>query len=264
MNKPPSTTSSSEPPTTAGLGKQLPEHESAFPQTNWTLVLDQNCTGDEDPLNSLRHLAQIYWKPLYRFSRQKGASHEDAADHVQGFFEYLLSNEALSGLERRETRFRAFLLTCFTNWVTERKREALTEKRGGMASFVTHEELEAMEKEPAGAAEDSPEKTYDRRWARAIYDNALKALDDEIYESERPAYLISLKHTILGSIGERVDIMTVAKQFNQTPATARKAASDLRERFGIHLRRAVRAVVASDADVDTELRYMISLLVRNI
>ncbi len=247
-----------------GLRANRSEAESAFPQTNWTLVLDgSNQVGDE-PLNNLRHLAQSYWKPLYRFARQRGADHEDAADMVQGFFEHLLTANVFEGLERRESRFRSFLLTCFIRWVGSRKREQRAYKRGGAVTFVTHEDLEAVGKEPAGAEGDSPEQCFDRRWARAIYDNAIKALDDEIYESKKPAYLIALKHTIIGSVGERVDIATVADQFNQTPAAARKAAFDLRERFGFHLRRAVRAVVASDEDVDQELRYMISLLSRSV
>lgn len=262
MKPPPSESSTSQPPTTNGLRRRLTEPESAFPQTNWTLVLDQGRTSEADPLNSLRHLAQIYWKPLYRFARQRGAGHDDAADQVQGFFEHLLSKDTLEGIEQRETRFRTFLLTCFTNWIGQRRREERSVKRGGMESFVTYEELEAVEKEPAGAPGETPENSYDRRWARAIYDTAMKTLDDEIYESSKPAYLISLKHTVLGGIGGRVDIATVADQFGQTPASARKAAFDLRERFAIHLRRAVRAVVSSDAEVDLELRYMITMLAR--
>jgi hypothetical protein len=182
---------------------------------------------------------------------------------VQGFFEHLLSKDILAEVEERQTKFRTFLLTCFTRWTAERHREKRAIKRGGMASFVSHDELQALEKEPADANDEKPETTYDRRWARAIYDNAIKELDDEIYESKRPAYLMSLKHTILGSVGSRVEIAVVADQFGATPAAARKAAHDLRERFALHLRQAVRNVVASDADVDQELRYMISLLARN-
>jgi hypothetical protein len=40
----------------------------------------------------------------------------------------------------------------------------------------------------------------------------------------------------------------------------RKAATDMRRRFGVLLRAEVRQVVATDAEVDDELRYLVSLI----
>jgi hypothetical protein len=40
----------------------------------------------------------------------------------------------------------------------------------------------------------------------------------------------------------------------------RKAATDLRRRFGVLLRTEVRNIVSKDEEVDDELRYLVSLL----
>ena len=44
---------------------------------------------------ALERLATAYWRPLYVFTRQRGESHESAADAVQGFFVKLLSGDLL-------------------------------------------------------------------------------------------------------------------------------------------------------------------------
>jgi chemotaxis regulatin CheY-phosphate phosphatase CheZ len=45
-----------------------------------------------------------------------------------------------------------------------------------------------------------------------------------------------------------------------THGAVRKAAADLRRRFGALLREEVRGVVSSDDQVDDELRYLLGLL----
>jgi len=44
-------------------------------------------------LLALERLARAYGRPLYVFVRQRGADHDSAADHVQGFFGHLISSE---------------------------------------------------------------------------------------------------------------------------------------------------------------------------
>src|SRR5690242_5251532 len=84
-----------------------------FPATMWSMI--QAARQDEEALAGLERLGRAYWRPLYVFARQKGATHDAAADEVQGFFEHLLSHEMLKNVQRGEVRFRSFLLRCFTN-----------------------------------------------------------------------------------------------------------------------------------------------------
>lgn len=239
-----------------------PEVDGAFPVTHWTLVLDGSSDQPGEPLKNLLHLATAYWKPLYVFARQRGADHDDAADMVQGFFEELLSREVLGSVKKRETRFRTFLLTCFTHWVSTHRRRESAGKRGGMEEFITLEELEQLEQEVEDNDQESPERTFDRRWARALYDNAIRALDQQIAGSEDPEFLTALMDATMKSSGGRTDFDDLGRRFSQTPASIRKAAHELRQKFSLHLRHEVRKVVASKEEVDEELRYLISLLIR--
>jgi hypothetical protein len=56
------------------------------------------------------------------------------------------------------------------------------------------------------------------------------------------------------------DWEALAQRFGMTHGAVRKAAADLRRRFGALLREEVRGVVSSDEQVDDELRYLLGLL----
>jgi RNA polymerase sigma-70 factor (ECF subfamily) len=125
------------------------------------------------------HLARSYWQPLYVFLRRQGLDHHAAADDIQGFFIHLLSRDFLRRIERGNGLFRSFLLAALKNWRTDQHRAATAKKRGDGVAPLPLDELEA-----AGAVvpeeRDSPEAAMDRRWARAVYDNTLATLHQQL------------------------------------------------------------------------------------
>ena len=92
-----------------------PQRDPLFPSTMWSAVLSVREGSESEALQALERLAVAYWQPLYVFAPQRGADHHRAADLVQGFFEHLLTGEVLQRVERRESRFRSFLLAVFQN-----------------------------------------------------------------------------------------------------------------------------------------------------
>lgn len=232
-----------------------------FPPTLWSMVAG---AGDENhavALESLERLARAYWKPLFAFARQRGADHHQACDVVQGFFQHLLSRDVLLGIEKRETRFRSFLLTCFSNWLSNLRRAARTEQRGGRTDLLPIEELLAQEDATLATTSLTPEQTFDRRWARTLFDHALVKLDAEIAEREhRQEFFTTLRRRMIGPAAVKPDWDGVAQQFGMQTGAVRKAVHDLRQRFAALLRLEVRKLVADDADVDDELRYLVRLL----
>lgn len=211
-------------------------------------------------LRALEHMARAYWQPLYVFLRQRGTGHDEAADAVQGFFEHLVRREVLQNVSQRETRFRTFLLTCFTRWHSNLLRDGSTQRRGSGVEPVPLEQITTLEvglvlnDEPAG-------QRFDHQWARNLYERALARLDEEITgQKERSGFLMELRRRMLGPEALQADWEPVAERFGMAAGTVRKAAHDLRRRFAILLRHEVRTVVADDAEVDDELRYLVRLL----
>lgn len=209
---------------------------------------------------ALERLAWAYWQPLYVFLRQRGTGHDQASDAVQGFFEHLLDREMLKNVTQRETRFRTFLLTCFTRWHSNQTRDRSTQRRGGGVEPVPLEQITVLE---AGLVLDGEAATdrFDHQWARNLYERALARLDEEISaQGERSSFLVELRRRMLGPDALAADWEPVAVQFGMAVGAVRKAAHDLRRRFAALLRHEVRAVVADDAEVDDELRYLVRLL----
>ena len=216
--------------------------------------------SDAEATAGLERLARAYWRPLYVFARQRGAGHETATDQVQGFFEHLISQEAIADVKRGDVRFRSFLLRCFTNWLANQHRDANRQKRGGGVPVASIEEISEIEEHAALVDGLSPDLAYDRRWARALVDQVMRRLDAEHAERERGAFLSEVRQRVFAAEGIAPDWEEVAVRHGISHGAVRKAAADMRRRFGTLLREEVRLVVATEAEVDDELRYLFSLI----
>lgn len=229
-----------------------------FPATMWSMI--QAANQEEQAMAGLERLARAYWRPLYVFVRQRGSSHDAASDEVQGFFEHLLSHEVLKNVQRGEVRFRSFLLRCFTNWLHNKHHRNQAAKRGGGAVLLPVEEMDSRADEPALIEGLSPDKAFDHGWARSLVDHAMKRLEGELEQRERSEFLLELRRRAFASDGAGPDWEEMAARHGMSHGAVRKAATDLRRRFGILLRTEVRNLVSKDEEVDDELRYLVSLL----
>ena len=238
--------------------KQPVANSPQFPMTMWSMI--QSAKNEDDSLVGLERLARAYWQPLYVVARQRGSSHEAAADEVQGFFEYLLSHEVLKNVQRGEVRFRSFLLRCFTNWLVNEYNRSQAAKRGGGATLLSVDEMDLQPYEPALVDGRTPEWAYDHSWARTLVDKALQQMDEEIIQRERAAFLQELRRRAFATDEKGPDWEEVARRHGLSHGAVRKAVSDLRRRFGVLLRREVRKVVSKDEEVNDELRHLVNLL----
>ena len=241
------------------MSDAAPTAPGLFPTTLWSMVGGMREVEEGTALAALERLARAYWRPLHGFLLQRGVAEETAADLVQGFFAHLISKEVLLGVEQRETRFRTFLLTCFTRWLSNQRRDAAALLRGGGVVHLPVQTLAAHE-EPS-SADGSPEHSYDRHWARTLYDHALERLDAEIAaRDDRREFFHELRERVAGSASARPQWEDLARRHGMNTSTVRKAAHDLRQRFATLLRHEVRKVVANDEEVDEELRHLVRLL----
>jgi RNA polymerase sigma-70 factor (ECF subfamily) len=238
--------------------KKIVANGPQFPATMWSMI--QSAKTEEDGLVGLERLARAYWEPLYVVARQRGSTHEAAADEVQGFFEYLLSHEVLKNVQKGEVLFRSFLLRCFTNWVVNEYNRSQAAKRGGGATLLSVDEMVMQPHEPAMVEGRTPEWAYDHSWARALVDQALQQLDEEIIRKDRAVFLQELRRRAFATDERGPDWEEVARRHGLSHGAVRKAVSDLRRRFGVLLRREVRKVVTKDEEVNDELRHLVNLL----
>src|SRR5215471_15739672 len=107
------------------------ESAGHFPTTTWTLVLSAGRQTDAQSSEALASLCEKYWYPLYAYIRRRGYPAEQAQDLTQEFFARVLEKHYIERADRNKGRFRTFLLSSLTCFLSDEmdRRQAL--KRGG-------------------------------------------------------------------------------------------------------------------------------------
>jgi RNA polymerase sigma-70 factor (ECF subfamily) len=230
-----------------------------FPTTRWTLVA---AVGDHDRPDSRRALASLceaYWYPLYAYTRRRGDTPEQAQDHTQEFFARFIEHDYFDRADPDRGRFRSFLLSSFKFYLCDEAGRARARKRGdGIATlpFELSKGEEMYVHEPVH--HETPERIYERRWARTLLDRVIEQLREEFARHGRLEYFNKLKSSLQGDVD--VPYAELARQLKTTEPALKVGVHRLRKRYRDLLRSEIADIVADPADIDSELRHLIAAL----
>jgi DNA-directed RNA polymerase specialized sigma24 family protein len=233
---------------------------SRFPTTAWTVVSRARGGADSEAREALAFLCAAYWLPLYSFARRLGHASDDALDLTQGYFALLIEKDYVADARLREGRFRAFLLTSFRHFVSKERDRARALKRGGGRAPLSIDAAEAEGRyadEPLEALD--PEALFERRWALTILQRAMARLRQEFAGADRTAELDQLEDYLTGS-EPRARYQDAAERLGTTEGAVKKMVHRLRRRYGQLLREEIGATVVDPAEIDSELRHLLSVL----
>ena len=229
-----------------------------FPVTSWTQVtLAQG--KDTTAQASLEIFCRLYWAPLYAFARRNGLSSEEAEDITQSFFVHLLEDEKLKKADREKGRLRSYLLGALKNFMNNWRRAEKTEKRGGRLQRVEFDATE-MEAICGSGNQDglTPDAFFERRWAVTLLDLAMRDLEaEQIRNHKGEAFSVLADYLMLH--GKEADHSVAAEKLGMSEGSVRVAVHRLRKRYRELVRLHVAATVSSEAEVDEELRHLLSL-----
>lgn len=233
---------------------------SEFATTRWSLVLAAGRDGlGRDA--ALARLCEDYWRPLYAYVRRVGYGPEEARDLTQEFFARLLEKGWLDGVEQEGGRFRSFLLCALRRLLIDLRKHGAAAKRGGGARPLSID-WEAAEGgwriEPAGR-EETPERSFDRRWAMEVMHRALGRLRAEA-EAARKAELFAALQPFLAAEAEPGDYERAGGALGLSPNAVAAAVRRLRMRYRELFRAEVAETLADPARVDEELRHLLAAL----
>jgi RNA polymerase sigma-70 factor (ECF subfamily) len=233
-----------------------------FAATHWSVVLAARDGTASQCREALDELCRHYWYPLYGYVRRRGYTHEDAADLTQEFFIRLNAPNFLASVTSEKGKFRSFLLASLNHFLTNERHRANTQKRGGQARQVPIES-EAWENRhlAAAATPEVPEAFFDKQWALTILECALNTLRDELAASDKQAIFDHLKKYLTDASAEK-DYSDVAAQLQMKPGAAAVAVHRLRARYREIVRASVAQTVESEADLESEMSYLLSVLSR--
>ena len=228
-----------------------PQFPAAFPQTRWSMVLSVQA---DDPA-ALAALCMDYWYPLYCCARRITDSPQDAEDLTQGFFASLLNRGSLKSVTAECGRLRSFLLSGLKYHAAELHRRGSAQKRGAGAAVVEFDALEAEQRYALEPRDElSPEREFDRAWARQLLAAVLERLRLAYASAGKGAVFEALHSQLTGS-GE-ADYAQAAQTLGLSAGGVRFAAFKLRERYRSMLREAIMETVTDAAEVEAELMHL--------
>src|SRR5262245_30690498 len=234
--------------------------QDGFTTTRWTLVLAAKRRDDPGVPEAFARLCERYYQPLYSFLRRRGETPEDAQDLTQGFIARLLEKDVLRHADPARGKFRAFLLTSLKHYAANEHVRAAAGKRGSGQPLLSVD-LDAAEGRYGLEPRDdlTPELLYDRRWALAVLERALRALRAEFSANGRESFFEAVQGTLTGD-SAAVPYREIADRFGMTESNVKVSIHRMRRRYGDLVRAEIADTVDTEAEVDEEVRYLLTAL----
>jgi DNA-directed RNA polymerase specialized sigma24 family protein len=241
----------------------MAEAQNQFPPTRWTFVEYAGQSDDSAREKALSELFAQYQPALKAYLvSQFRIDEEQALDLLQSFvLEKVLQAGMLAHADRQRGKFRTFLLHALTNFVVSdlRRRHALKRSPAGGAVSLNELPEEALElaREPATAA-------FDTAFARGVIGEGLKRMERQCLASERSDVWGVFVGRLLDPIFEEAKPLSyeeLVRRFGfQSPGQAANVLITAKRMFARVLRGVVGEYVASESEIEAELRELQAIL----
>ena len=231
-----------------------------FATTQWSLVLAASSRGSPDAAEALARLCSLYWYPVFAFVRRQGYPSDEAQELTQSFFTRLIDKNNLEDADRSRGRFRSFLLAACRHFLSNELDRVRRLKRGGDSDRIPIDVALAEGRyQQALSHSETPERLYDRQWCLTLLDCVLSTLRREYAEAGHERLFDRLRGFLTFDEGAGT-YADAARDLGMTPAAVKVAAYRLRRRYRDTLCRCVADTVASESEVDDEIRYLLKML----
>lgn len=209
---------------------------------------------------ALESLCGTYWFPLYAYLRRHGYDTDQAEDHTQAFLAALLEKHGLRLVEPKRGKFRSFLLAALKHFLANEHARTRAQKRGGGRKTLSLD-CENAEAQYALEPRDelSPEKLFERSWAMTVLDRAMTRLCAEAAAAKKQEQFDCLKIYLTAS-EDAAAYREAATELKMTEGAVKVAVHRLRRRYRELLRDEIAQTVASEDEIDEEIRHLFAAL----
>lgn len=230
--------------------------KSVFPQTAWSRIhAGGGGAGPEEIKEALEDICRRYWGPARRYLSSLGCDREDAEDLAQDFFSKWAQPEKLVQLGPEKGRLRSYLKQALRNHVINHWRSKSNQRRGGDQVILSLDEGRDEMPEEAALAEAE----YDTAWAEAVVAAVLGRLGTAYGSRGRDQIFNLLADGLPGGKGLKpyaeICVLTGMKSPQVKIEMHR-----LRRRFAEALRTEVAGTLASEDDLEDELRHLMRVM----
>lgn len=232
-----------------------------FATTHWSLVVSSREDDSDIRRASLGELCETYWYPLFAYLRRKGHQPDQSADYVQSFFVELIDKDFLEAVSPEKGRFRWFLMSAIKRYVSKELEKQSAKKRGGGRQLFSLDVDDAEQRYQLEPVEGwTAEKLFDRRWAMAVLQQALKELSDHHEAKGKLELYNALNQTLTGMQMSQQQYEEIGAQFRMTPGAVKVAAMRLRDKYRRTLQDIVAQTVVENDRIDDELEELLKAL----
>lgn len=235
--------------------------DGRFPATRRSAVVAAQSGDPDERSRALGTLVELYWKPVYKHLRLSWKlGNEDAKDLTQDFFARAIEKGFFAGYDGAKGTFRTFLRTCLDRHVTNERKAAGRQKRGGDVAVVDLDfvgaEGEIRELEVAGG--ESPEECFDREWIRSFFGLAVEALRVDLAAEGKEVYFALFERYDLDPPeGVRPTYQALAAELGLKATAVTNYLASARRRFRRIVLERLREVTANDAEFRREARALL-------
>jgi|SRR5579872_4538896 len=231
-----------------------------FATTQWSVVLAARDPAASQPNQAMEKLCRTYWPALFGYIRREGCGVAEAHDLTQEFFARLIEKDHLSRLHHQRGKFRSFLLTILKNFLSEERRKARAQKRGGGQATISLDaktEEEGYLREPVDAL--TPDQVFERRWAQTVLQTALVRLREE-YSLRGQARLFERLQDYQPHETGGQSYAEMGDELGMTEAAVKSAVQRMRQRHRQLLRDEIAQTVSKPEEIEEEIRHFRALL----
>lgn len=232
-----------------------------FAATRWSVVLaaGDSALGSRSE-TALAELCQAYWFPVYAYLRRKGHGKPEAEDLTQTFFASFLERKGWRTADPERGRFRAFLMGLLKHFLCNAWDRERTQRRGGGERPI---ELDALDIESLWEGVQEPglrlELAFDRDWANAVVDQALRRLRLEYLADGRELLFEQLQNGIANP-ARQLSQADLASRLGMSENAVKLALHRLRKRYRQILHNEVAQTTAAPDEVEAEIRHLLNCL----
>lgn len=226
-----------------------------FPATAWTQVLTAQTEAPESR-EALEEICKAYWPAIYTYLRALGCEREEARDFTQEFLSEFITKGDLHKVAPERGKLRSYMMQAVRNHLSNARRDAARQKRGGGQAIVSMDEMESFD---VAAAPDVADAWFDRRWAWSVLRRAMDRMAAHFEERGRTPLFDALKAG-LANPELLKPYAEIGAALGMTEGHVKIEMHRARKRLADELRSEVASTLESGGDVETELRYLLSVL----
>jgi len=232
-----------------------------FTTTHWSLVLNASAEDSLLATEALGRLCEIYWRPVNTFIRSRFPPSVEPEDLTQQFFARFLEKKFYRLADRERGRFRSFLLVAVKNFLLNELERMSAQKRGGGKAPLSIDETLPDEDTPRIeiADERTAERGYELNWALTLLARSRDKLAAE-YRADGKADRFEILEQLLPGEESGLTYAEVAKRLGLAEGTIKSDMHRLKARYRELLRVEVAHTVATPAEIDDELRHLLTVV----